>query len=57
MYIFFIAFYHKLLTPSWAQILAKLTYGVYLVSDIFHIYNNGRRRNPRMFSIYDVVSI
>ncbi|XP_019884639.2 nose resistant to fluoxetine protein 6-like [Camponotus floridanus] len=50
-----LTFYHKFLTPSWAQILAKLTYGVYLVSDIFHIYNNGRRRNPRMFSIYDVI--
>ncbi|XP_072753161.1 nose resistant to fluoxetine protein 6-like [Anoplolepis gracilipes] len=50
-----LTFYHKFLTPSWVQILGKLTYGVYLISDIFHIYNNGRRRNPRMFSIFDVI--
>lgn len=50
-----LTFYHKFLTPNWVQILGKLTYGVFLVSDIFHIYNNGRRRSARMFSFYDII--
>ncbi|XP_067216507.1 nose resistant to fluoxetine protein 6-like [Linepithema humile] len=38
----------------WVQVLSRLTYGVFLVSEIIHIFHTGRVRTARQFSYYDL---
>lgn len=56
-YFFFLTgFYHKLLTPRWAQPIARLTYGVYLLNNILQAFDMGIARSARIFSIHDLVN-
>ncbi|XP_019885852.1 uncharacterized protein LOC105275075 isoform X3 [Ooceraea biroi] len=48
-------FYHNIFTPRWVQPLAVLTYGVYLIADIFHAFHIGRARSAKMFSCFNVI--
>ncbi|RLU21047.1 hypothetical protein DMN91_007663 [Ooceraea biroi] len=47
--------YYNFFTPRWAQPLAVLTYGVYLIADTFHVFHIGQTRSAKMFSCFNVM--
>ncbi|KAK0083717.1 hypothetical protein PV326_006605, partial [Microctonus aethiopoides] len=47
-------FYHKLFTPRWAQPIARLTYGAYLLNTIPQAFDMGIARSARIFSLHDL---
>jgi hypothetical protein len=45
----------KIILSRWMQVLSRLTYRVYLIHEVIHIFQNGRVRTARVFSFIDIV--